>query len=83
MNDDEIIEELMREVQPPPIKRKGSKKRLFRCTFYEKSNPSTSIVVEFFAPFPIDERLDYEKMAKEQLLSDLSSNHYFAIRELK
>ena len=86
MNDDEIIEELMREIQPPRIKRKGSKKRLFRCTFYEKSaglHAESTIVVEFFAPFPIDERLDYEKMAKEQLLSDLSSNHYFAIRDLE
>ena len=81
--DDEIIEELMREVQPPPIKRKGSKKRLFRCTFYEKSNPSTSIVVEFFAPFPVDERLGYEKMAKDQFVADVSSGMYFAIRDLE
>ena len=83
LTDDQIIEELMREVQPPPIKRKGSQKRLFRCTFYEKSNPSTSIVVEFFAPFPIDERLGYEKMAKDQFVADVSSGMYFAIRDLE
>lgn len=86
MNDDELIEELMKEIAPIPIKRKGSKKRLFRCTFYEKSaglHSNSTIVVEFFAPFPIDERVNYEKMAKEQLLSDLSSTHYFAIRDLE
>tara|TARA_R110002126_G_scaffold105316_1_gene239511 strand:- start:343 stop:609 length:267 start_codon:yes stop_codon:yes gene_type:complete len=83
MNDDELIEELMRELQPPPIERKGSTKRLFRCTFYEKSNPTTSIVVEFFAPFPVDERLSYEKMAKDQFVDDVSSGMYFAIRDLE
>ena len=86
MNDDELIEELMKEIAPIPIKRKGSKKRLFRCTFYEKSaglHAESTIVVEFFAPFPIDERVNYEKMAKEQLLSDLRHTHYFAIRDLE
>jgi len=83
MNDDELIEELMKEIAPVPIERKNSTKRLFRCTFYEKSNPTTSIVVEFFAPFPVDERLSYEKMAKDQFVDDVSSGMYFAIRDLE
>ena len=85
LTDDQIIEELMKEIAPvpqPEVMRKTSK-RLFRSTFYEKNNPTTTIVVEFFAPYPVDERLSYEKMAKDQFVADVSSGMYFAIRDLE
>ena len=41
-------------------------KRMFRATFVDAFSQNT-IVVEFEAPFPIDEQLDYKQLAVERL----------------
>ena len=41
-------------------------KRMFRATCVDAFSQNT-IVVEFDAPFPIDEQLDYKQLAVERL----------------
>ena len=40
--------------------------RLFRATFLDMFSQHT-IVVEFEAPFPVDEQVDYKKLATQRL----------------
>ena len=40
--------------------------RLFRATFVDAFSHNT-IVVEFDAPFPVDEQVDYKKLATQRL----------------
>jgi len=40
--------------------------RLFRATFVDSFSHNT-IVVEFEAPFPVDEQVDYKKLATQRL----------------
>ena len=40
--------------------------RLFRATFVDSFSRNT-IVVEFDAPFPVDEQVDYKKLATQRL----------------
>ena len=40
------------------------KDRLFRATFVDAANMDCQITIEFKAPFPIDEEVDYAKVAQ-------------------
>jgi|TARA_B100000212_G_scaffold42142_1_gene27252 hypothetical protein len=40
--------------------------RMFRATFVDSFSHNT-IVVEFEAPFPVDEQVDYKKLATQRL----------------
>ena len=40
--------------------------RMFRATFVDSFSQNT-IVVEFEAPFPVDEQVDYKKLATQRL----------------
>ena len=40
------------------------KDRYFRATFVDAANVDCQITIEFKAPFPIDEEVDYAKVAQ-------------------
>ena len=56
-------------------------KRMFRATFVDSFSQNT-IVVEFEAPFPIDEQLDYKQLAVERL-GEMIRNGQVKIRDVE
>ena len=55
--------------------------RLFRATFVDAFSQNT-IVVEFDAPFPIDEQVDYKKLATQRL-GEMIRNGQEKIRDVE
>ena len=55
--------------------------RLFRATFVDAFSHNT-IVVEFDAPFPIDEQVDYKKLATQRL-GEMIRNGQVKIRDVE
>ena len=53
------------------------KDRLFRATFVDAANMDCQITIEFKAPFPIDEEVDYAKVAQVKF------NHLINIEHIK
>ncbi len=53
------------------------KDRLFRATFVDAANMDCQITIEFKAPFPIDEEVDYAKVAQVKF------NHLIRIGHIK
>jgi hypothetical protein len=43
-------------------------KRKFRATFLDKKHPECQITIEFDAPFPVDEEVDYTNIAFKEFL---------------
>ena len=43
-------------------------KRKFRATFLDKKHPECQITIEFNAPFPVDEEVDYTNIAFKEFL---------------
>tara|TARA_B100001287_G_scaffold169403_1_gene142514 strand:+ start:847 stop:1098 length:252 start_codon:yes stop_codon:yes gene_type:complete len=57
------------------------KTRLFRATFVDAFSHNT-IVVEFNAPFPVDEQVDYKKLAIERL-GEMIRNDQVKVRDIE
>ena len=57
------------------------KTRLFRATFVDSFSQNT-IVVEFNAPFPVDEQVDYKKLATQRL-GEMIRNGQVKIRDVE
>tara|TARA_B100001287_G_scaffold251102_1_gene232076 strand:- start:351 stop:602 length:252 start_codon:yes stop_codon:yes gene_type:complete len=55
--------------------------RLFRATFVDAFSHNT-IVVEFDAPFPVDEQVDYKKLATQRL-GEMIRNGQVKIRDVE
>jgi len=55
--------------------------RLFRATFVDAFSHNT-IVVEFEAPFPVDEQVDYKKLAIERL-GEMIRNDQVKVRDIE
>lgn len=55
--------------------------RLFRATFVDAFSHNT-IVVEFNAPFPVDEQVDYKKLATQRL-GEMIRNGQVKIRDVE
>ena len=55
--------------------------RLFRATFVDSFSQNT-IVVEFEAPFPVDENVDYKKLATQRL-GEMIRNEQVKIRDIE
>ena len=55
--------------------------RLFRATFVDAFSQNT-IVVEFDAPFPVDEQVDYKKLATQRL-GEMIRNEQVKIRDIE
>lgn len=55
--------------------------RLFRATFVDAFSHNT-IVVEFDAPFPVDEQVDYKKLATQRL-GEMIQNGQVKIRDVE
>ena len=55
--------------------------RLFRATFVDSFSQNT-IVVEFDAPFPVDEQVDYKKLATQRL-GEMIRNGQVKIRDIE
>ena len=55
--------------------------RLFRATFVDSFSQNT-IVVEFNAPFPVDEQVDYKKLAIERL-GEMIRNDQVKVRDIE
>ena len=55
--------------------------RLFRATFVDAFSQNT-IVVEFDAPFPVDEQVDYKKLATQRL-GEMIRNGQVKIRDVE
>ena len=55
--------------------------RLFRATFVDAFSHNT-IVVEFDAPFPVDEQVDYKKLATQRL-GEMIRNGQVKIRDIE
>ena len=55
--------------------------RLFRATFVDAFSHNT-IVVEFDAPFPVDEQVDYKKLAIERL-GEMIRNDQVKVRDIE
>jgi len=55
--------------------------RLFRATFVDAFSHNT-IVVEFDAPFPVDEQVDYKKLATQRL-GEMIRNEQVKIRDIE
>ena len=55
--------------------------RLFRATFLDAFSQNT-IVVEFDAPFPVDEQVDYKKLATQRL-GEMIRNGQVKIRDVE
>ena len=55
--------------------------RLFRATFVDSFSQNT-IVVEFDAPFPVDEQVDYKKLATQRL-GEMIRNGQVKIRDVE
>ena len=53
------------------------KDRYFRATFMDAANMDSQITIEFQAPFPIDEKVDYAKVAQ------LKFNHLINLEHIK
>lgn len=53
------------------------KDRYFRATFMDAANMDSQITIEFKAPFPIDEKLNYAKIAR------LKFNHLINLEHIK
>ena len=43
-------------------------KRKFRATFLDKKHPECQITIEFNAPFPVDDEVDYTNIAFKEFL---------------
>ena len=55
--------------------------RIFRATFLDSFSQNT-IVVEFDAPFPVDEQVDYKKLATQRL-GEMIRNGQVKIRDVE
>ena len=55
--------------------------RLFRATFVDSFSQNT-IVVEFDAPFPVDEQVDYKTLATQRL-GEMIRNGQVKIRDVE
>tara|TARA_Y100000004_G_scaffold161178_1_gene189096 strand:- start:198 stop:449 length:252 start_codon:yes stop_codon:yes gene_type:complete len=55
--------------------------RMFRATFVDSFSQNT-IVVEFEAPFPVDEQVDYKKLATQRL-GEMIRNDLVKIRDIE
>jgi len=55
--------------------------RMFRATFVDSFSHNT-IVVEFEAPFPVDEQVDYKKLAIERL-GEMIRNDQVKVRDIE
>ena len=55
--------------------------RLFRATFVDSFSRNT-IVVEFHAPFPVNEEVDYKKLAIERL-GEMIRNDQVKVRDIE
>ena len=55
--------------------------RLFRATFVDSFSQNT-IVVEFDAPFPVGEQVDYKKLATQRL-GEMIRNGQVKIRDVE
>ena len=55
--------------------------RLFRATFVDAFSQNT-IVVEFNAPFPVNEEVDYKKLAIERL-GEMIRNDQVKVRDIE
>jgi|TARA_R100000734_G_C3252728_1_gene53762 hypothetical protein len=55
--------------------------RMFRATFVDSFSQNT-IVVEFEAPFPVDEQVDYKKLATQRL-GEMIRNDLIKIRDIE
>ena len=55
--------------------------RLFRATFVDAFSHNT-IVVQFDAPFPVDEQVDYKKLATQRL-GEMIRNEQVKIRDIE
>ena len=55
--------------------------RLFRATFVDSFSQNT-IVVEFNAPFPVNEEVDYKKLAIERL-GEMIRNDQVKVRDIE
>ena len=55
--------------------------RLFRATFVDAFSHNT-IVVKFNAPFPVDEQVDYKKLAIERL-GEMIRNDQVKVRDIE
>ena len=55
--------------------------RMFRATFVDSFSHNT-IVVEFEAPFPVDEQVDYKKLATQRL-GEMIRNDLIKIRDIE
>ena len=55
--------------------------RMFRATFVDSFSQNT-IVVEFEAPFPVDEQVEYKKLATQRL-GEMIRNDLIKIRDIE
>tara|TARA_R100000329_G_scaffold108621_1_gene89215 strand:+ start:193 stop:405 length:213 start_codon:yes stop_codon:yes gene_type:complete len=51
------------------------KKRYYRATIYHAACVDMQITVEFLAPFPRDESIDYSDLALRALLEEVALEH--------
>ena len=58
------------------------KKRYFRATFVDAACVDMQITVEFEAPFPLDESIDYSQLALRSFLEEVSAGH-IKIRDIE
>ena len=56
--------------------------RWFRATFISAANMDMQIPIEFQAPFPLDERIDYSNLALRSFV-DLVSEQVIKIRDVE
>ena len=59
-----------------------SKKRYYRATFVDAACVDMQITVEFEAPFPVDESIDYSQLALRSFLEEVSAGH-IKIRDIE
>lgn len=58
------------------------KKRYFRATFVDAACVDMQITVEFEAPFPVSESVDYSQLALRSFLEEVSAGH-IKIRDIE
>ncbi len=66
---------------PNPI-HNNTQLRWFRATFISAANMDMQITIEFQAPFPLDERIDYSNLALRSFVG-LVSEQVIKIRDVE
>jgi hypothetical protein len=60
----------------------SEERRYFRATFQDAAYPDMQITVEFEARYPMDERIDYSKLALHTFQEKVATGH-IKIRDIE